>query len=144
MYTIGQVSTMFDLPVSTLRYYDREGLFPSLQRASGKRLFSDTEIETLKVIKCLKESGLEIKEIVQFMQWVNEGPATYPQRKELFEARKKAVEEEMLSLQKTLNMLKFKCWYYQKAMEDGSEKRIQAMLPDKLPPEIQPLYDNRH
>ena len=47
MYTIGQVSEMFNLPVSTLRYYDKEGLFPFMQRASGIRQFSDTEIAAL-------------------------------------------------------------------------------------------------
>ena len=57
----------------------------------------------------------------------------------MFEARKAAVEEEMKQLEKTLDMLKFKCWYYEKAMEDG----IHAMLPDNLPPEIQPIYDDR-
>jgi len=143
MYTIGQVSEMFDLPISTLRYYDKEGLFPQLQRQGGKRLFGETELEALRVIACLKKSGLEIREIKQFMQWCAEGPATYAKRKALFENRKTAVEEEMRTLQKTLNMLKFKCWYYEKAMADGNEDAINAMLPDRLPPEIQALYDNR-
>ena len=143
MYTIGQVSEMFDLPISTLRYYDKEGLFPHLQRQGGKRLFGETELEALRVIACLKESGLEIREIKQFMQWCAEGPATYAKRKALFENRKTAVEEEMRTLQKTLNMLKFKCWYYEKAMADGNEDAINAMLPDRLTPEIQALYDNR-
>ena len=40
MYTIGQISKMFDLPVSTLRYYDKEGLFPNMARTSGIRKFS--------------------------------------------------------------------------------------------------------
>ena len=62
MYTIGQVSAMFALPVSTLRYYDKEGLFPALGRASGIRRFSETELEALRVIECLKKSGMEIKD----------------------------------------------------------------------------------
>ena len=56
MYTIGQVSEMFDLPVSTLRYSDREGLFPPLDRASGIRQFSSNELETLRVMECLQKS----------------------------------------------------------------------------------------
>ena len=71
---------------------------------------------------------------------MEEGPSTYADRKARFEARKAAVEDEMKQLEKTLDMLKFKCWYYEKAMEDG----IHAMLPDNLPPEIQPIYDNSH
>ena len=133
---------MFDLPISTLRYYDKEGLFPDLHHYGDRRLFSDREIEALHVIKCLKASGLEIKDIKQFMQWCSEGPSTYAQRKQLFEDRRKAVEEEMAQLQKTLDLLKFKCWYYDTAIEDGSEDRIQRMLPDGLPDEIQRFYDN--
>lgn len=57
MYTIGQVSEMFELPVSTLRYYDKEGLFPDIKRISGIRKFDEKEIEAIRVIECLKRSG---------------------------------------------------------------------------------------
>ncbi len=59
----------------------------------------------------------------------------------MFEARKAAVEDEMKQLEKTLDMLKFKCWYYEKAMEDD-EDGIHAMLPDNLP--LRSIYDNSH
>lgn len=144
MYTIGQVSEMFNLPVSTLRYYDKEGLFPSMQRQSSIRQFGETEIEALRVIECLKASGLEIKDIKKFMEWCVEGPATYAQRKELFEKRKAALEAEMAQLQKTLDMLKFKCWYYETAIKDGSEDKLKDMIPDGLPSDIKKMYDNAH
>ena len=73
MYTIGQVSEMFVLPVSTIRHYDKEGLFPEIQRSSGIRKFSEKELETLRVIGCMKGSGLEIRDIRQFMQWCQDG-----------------------------------------------------------------------
>ncbi len=72
MYTIGQVSAMFNLPVSTLRYYDKEGFFPNLERKGNIRYFSDNELEALRIIECLKKSGLEIKDIKQFFIWVSE------------------------------------------------------------------------
>ncbi|MBU5430519.1 MerR family transcriptional regulator [Kineothrix sp. MSJ-39] len=144
MYTIGQVSEMFQLPVSTLRYYDKEGLFPHITRVSGIRKFSDTEIESLHMIECLKKSGMEIKEIKQFMAWCAQGPSTYAQRKELFENRRKMLEQDMLKLQKNMAMIQFKCWYYEQAMKDGNEDRIHQMLPDHLPADIQKLYDLAH
>ena len=55
MYTIGQVSEMFHLPISTLRYYDKEGLFPNLERKGNIRYFSENELEALRVIECLKK-----------------------------------------------------------------------------------------
>jgi len=142
MYTIGQVSEMVGLPVSTLRYYDKEGLFPDMQRRSGIRQFTEKEVEALRVIECLKASGLEIRDIKRFMQWCSDGPATYPQRKALFETRKAAVEAELERLGHILDMLKYKCWYYDRACEDGTEDGILALLPDKLPADIQKLYDS--
>ncbi len=144
MLTIGQVSEMFDIPISTLRYYDKEGLFPTIKRQSGIRKFSETEIEAIRVIECLKQSGLEIKDIKQFMAWCEEGPSTYKSRKELFEKRREKVKEEIKNLQKTLDMLRFKCWYYEVALEDGNEENLNKMIPNNLPPEIKKIYDNAH
>lgn len=144
MYTIGQVSEMFGLPISTLRYYDKEGLFPDLKRSSGIRQFSETELEALRVIECLKKSGLEIKEIKQFMKWCSEGSSTYPQRKELFENQKIQVEAELERINRVLDMIKFKCWYYEQALADGNEERLKKIIPDKLPEDIKSLYRNSH
>lgn len=141
MYTIGQVSQLFGLPISTLRYYDREGLFPHMERASGVRRFSDYELELLRVIQCLKKSGLKIQDIRRFIAWCEKGPATYERRRELFESRKLALEAQIRDLEKNLAMTKFKCWYYDQAIADGSEERLAGMLPEGLPAEIQALYD---
>ena len=144
MYTIGQVSQMFNIPISTLRYYDKEGFFPNLKRSSGIRRFGEQDIEALKVIECLKESGLELKDVKQFIKWATKGSSTYKNRKELFEKRKIAVEQEIRNLQKTLNILEYKCWYYDKAIKDGTEDKIYRMLPNKLPTRIQKLYNSFH
>lgn len=144
MYTIGQVSEMFGLPISTLRYYDKEGFFPNLERKGNIRHFSENELEAIHVIECLKQSGLEIKDIKQFFEWVTAGPSSYEKRKELFEMRKLTVKDEIKKLEKSLAMLEFKCWYYDTAIKDGNEDGINAMLPNKLPKEIQKLYDKAH
>lgn len=144
MYSIGQISEMFGLPISTLRYYDKQGLFPGMERKSGIRKFGEKELETLRVIECLKKSGLEIKDIRQFMDWCVEGPSTYALRKELFVRQKRTVEAEIAHMNKILDMLRFKCWYYEQAIQDGSEERIQSLLPSHLPQDIQKIYDNAH
>jgi DNA-binding transcriptional MerR regulator len=144
MYTIGQVAKMFDLPISTLRYYDKQGLFPQLTRESGIRKFSENEIEALRVIECLKKSGLEIKDIKLFMEWCAEGSATYSKRFDLIHKQKERVEAEIQQLYKTLDMLKFKCWYYTQTMEDGNEDKAKACIPDGLPKDIRQAYDNSH
>ena len=115
-----------------------------MARSSGIRRFSETELEALRVIECLKKSGLEIKEIRQFMEWCSEGSSTYADRKRLFEARKASMEAKMRELEKNMAMIDFKCWYYEQALADGNEDRLNEMLPDKLPRKIQALYDLAH
>ena len=78
------------------------------------------------------------------MDWCVEGASTYPLRRELLEKQKETVEAEIAHMNKVLDMLRFKCWYYDQAIQDGSEERIQSLLPDHLPDEIQSLYDHAH
>ena len=78
------------------------------------------------------------------MQWCTEGAGSYPKRRELLERQKETLEAQMDDLRRSLAMLQFKCWYYEQAMQDDGEERIQAMLPDKLPAEVQVLYDLAH
>lgn len=144
MYTIGQVSERFHIPISTLRYYDKEGLFPEIQRTSGIRRFGEKEIDALRVIECLKKSGLEIKDIKQFMEWCIQGNETYPQRLNLFLRQRRQVEAEIAHMNRVLDMLKFKCWYYEEALKDGNEDRVTRMKPEDMPEEIRRAYENSH
>jgi len=104
----------------------------------------EQELEALRVIECLKRSGLEIREIRQFMEWCAQGSDTYPQRHALFVRQAERVEAEIASLQKSLDMIRFKCWFYEQLMRDGDETRVRAMLPDHLPADIQKIYDHAH
>ncbi|MEJ6348485.1 MerR family transcriptional regulator [Holzapfeliella sp. He02] len=144
MYTIGQVSQQFNISVSTLRYYDKEGLLPQLKRVSGIRYFSEKDLEALRVIECLKRSGLEIKTICQFMKWCELGNETLPKRKELFEKQKRVVEEEMKQLQKVYEMISYKCWYYGESVKLGSEEYVTPKIPEGLPIHIKKSYDAAH
>ena len=142
MYTIGEVSQMFGIPVSTLRYYDKQGLFPALKRENGVRKFSESDLRTLRLVECLKLSGLEIEQIRVFIEWCEEGSSTYGKRRAFFEERQRVVEEQIERLSQVLDMIRFKKWYYEQAQADGGEERVTAMLPDKLPPDVQQLYDH--
>ena len=144
MYSIGEISKMFQLPISTLLYYDKEGLFPHLKRVNGVRQFSESEIETLRVIDCLKKSGLEIKEIKEYMSLCSLGNTTLKQRKEIFEKQKEEVLQEMEKLQKVLSMLNYKCWYYDQAIEKNDEAYVQALSFNQFPPQIQQYYKHSH
>lgn len=133
--TIGEVSKMFDLPVSTIRYYDKQGLFSSMPRTGGQRRFGQPEIETLRVIECLKSSGLNIADIRQFMEAVARGPETYQDRLELFEARRDEVEQEIARLGEVLKVLSYKCWYYEALVDGAREEELGAAGEAAVPPE---------
>ena len=143
MYTIGQVSKMFDLSISTLRYYDKEGLLPFVERSnSGIRMFSDKDYEWLKIIECLKKSGLSIKEIRSYIDMTKRGDDSLEERLQLFEERKKDVERQMKELQETLDLLKYKCWYYEMAIQDQSEERVRSLSAEELPEEYKKIKNH--
>lgn len=115
-----------------------------MERRNGIRKFGEREIEALRVIECLKKSGLEIKDIKQFMAWCSEGVSTYQNRYELFVAQKERVEAEIIHMNKVLDMLKYKCWYYETAMTDGGEQNLINLPCDEMPEEIRAAYLNAH
>ena len=64
LYTAGEAAKILGIPASTLRYYDKEGLLPELERSSGgMRMFRDSDFASLRLIQCLKKAGLPLKEI---------------------------------------------------------------------------------
>lgn len=133
-YTIKQASELTNLTPVTLRYYDKQGLLPLMERGeSGYRMFSDGDIAMLKVIECLKKSGMSIKDIRQFSEWVLMGDDSLQERYEMFLERKKAVEAQMDELQKTLDFINHKCWYYETAIDAGTEKIHFKEQSDELP-----------
>ena len=54
------------------------------------------------------------------------------------------MEAELAQMNRTLDMLKFKCWYYEQAIKDGSEDRLKSLIPDRLPDGIRKAYENAH
>lgn len=121
-YTISHVSKMMNLPVSTIRYYDKEGLLPFLQRKdSGYRMFTDSDIQMLQVIECFKSTGMPIRDIKQFVLLVKEEDSSLNQRYQLFLERKKAVEKQMEELQRQMEIINHKCVFYETAIAAGTE-----------------------
>lgn len=136
-YSIGEVAHSTGISISTLRYYDREGMFPDMERSNGGiRVFSDTEMNTLKVIECLKSSGMSIKSIKEFLVWCQEGDTSLGKRREMFHARLEEVEKQIEALQATKNMLKYKCWYYDTAIAAGSEDVVKNLSVEEIPEDV--------
>lgn len=134
VYTIGEMAKMLDLAPSTLRYYDKEGLLPFVERSEGGiRLFRDSDYEFLKIVECLKKTGMQLKDIREFIHLVMEGDSTIEARLALFQKQRAEVEKQIAQLQETMEVIRFKCWYYETARQAGT-----TAVPDAMPYEALP------
>lgn len=142
---IGEISKLTGLPISTLRYYDKHGLLQNLKRSGGgNRIFDKDDLNTLRMINCLKSSGMKISDIKQFMDWCSEGDSSINKRLEMFYQQEKNINEQIAELENALKLVKFKEWYYEKAKELGSEVLVKQIPFDDFPKEIQMLYKETH
>ena len=74
IYTVGEMAQKLGVPASTLRYYDKEGSLPFVERSSGGiRMFRETDFEWLQVIRCMKKAGMSIKDIRQYIELSMQG-----------------------------------------------------------------------
>ena len=113
IYTVGEMAKKVGVASSTLRYYDKEGILPFIERsAGGKRIFKDSDMEWLSIIECLKKTGMPIKEIKKFVDWCIEGDSTIDKRLELIDKQREEVLKQMEQLKSTLETLDYKHWYY--------------------------------
>ncbi len=144
MYTIGEISNKFNLSISAIRYYDKEGLFPNIERKNDIRQFSESDVESILMIECLKRSGMQIKDIKQFLDWCNQGDETLQKRYDMFNEQKEKVLSQIEELKKALNLINYKCWYYQEAIKQGSDKSIKNLDIKDMPYQIQILYKQIH
>ena len=135
-YTIKEMSELTGLPASTLRYYDKQGLLPLLQRDhNNTRIFTEEDYRALRLIECLKESGLSIKDIKHFVDMSSKGDEALNERLNIFLHRREKLKEEMKNLQAILGVIEYKCWYYTKACEAGTEAIVKDMKLSDIPEE---------
>lgn len=118
-YTIKQVSEKTKLKAHVLRYYEKEGLLPGVSRSeSGIRRYSEDDLEWLSLIRCLKNTGMAIKQIREFVELSMKGKETLKQRCEMLAEHKKEVEVQIEEMQKHLRKVEHKIQYFTGQYED--------------------------
>lgn len=134
VYTVGEMAKLLNIGPSALRFYDREGLLPFVQRSeNGVRVFNDKDFRWLKLITCLKSAGMSLKEIRHYIELAMEGDDTVDDRLQMFAEQREKLMAQMKELQQTLDIVEYKCWYYQTAKETGSEEIPQNMTDEEIP-----------
>jgi len=115
--TIAEVSKKFDLSQDTLRYYERIGLLPSVNRnKSGIRDYSEEDCRWIEFIKCMRSAGLPIEILIEYVELFQKGDETIAARKELLTEQRKLLVEKMYELKKTLERLDYKIESYDRSV----------------------------
>ena len=136
LYTVGEMAKRIGVAPSALRYYDKEGLLPFVERSSGGiRMFKDADFEWLQVIECLKKTGMQLVDIKRFIEKSMQGDETIDERLLLIVKQKEAVKLQIEELNATLKTLEFKHWYYETAKNAGTTEVPRNMTLEELPEE---------
>ncbi len=123
-HTIGDAAKITGLSAHTLRYYEKESLITIERKANGIRYFSDTDIETLHIISCLKDTGMSIADIKDYFSLCHKScgeKASIEIRQQLFLQQKEKLQKKIALLEKHLQTVDYKIWYYENLERFGDE-----------------------
>ena len=114
---IAEVSEHYGISSDTLRYYERIGLIPPVNRnAGGIRYYGDIDVRRVEFIKCMRSAGLPIEVLIEYVGLVQQGDRTIAARKEILLEQRKLLAARMKEMQKTLDILDHKIELYENAV----------------------------
>lgn len=122
--TISEVSKKYNLTADTIRYYEKEGLIPRVPRTkNGIRDFDENTCSWIEFIKCMRNAGLEIETLKQYVTLFKQGRKTIKERKILLEEQRNKLLEKQKNINATLDRLNYKIKWYEE-MEQGKRKEF--------------------
>lgn len=122
--TIAEVSREYDIPVDTLRYYERIGLLPPVNRAkSGFRDYTPENCQWVSFIKCMRAAGIPVEALVDYVELFQQGDATREARRQILIEQRELLEKRVDELQGTLELLTRKIQSYNE-WNPGAEERL--------------------
>ena len=139
-YSIGEISQRLDIAPSALRYYEKEGLLPFVERSdSGIRQFTDIDLEWLIIIDSLKRTGMPLKEIKDFVKMFEERDTTIARRLEIVRRHREVIQQQVAKLNEIILALDFKEQYYQQALNEGKTMDLPDLTMEELPAELRAI-----
>lgn len=106
IYTIGQVAEETGLSVHTLRYYEKEGILPTIKRkGNGMRIYEKSDIEWLEFACCLRETGMTIVEMKEFARLTLQGVETIDERRDRLHKQKARIQSQVNQLVSYMSMI---------------------------------------
>lgn len=118
--TITEVGKRFDMSPDTLRYYERIGLIPRVNRTpSGIRSYDEMSCRWIGLVKCMRSAGVPIEALIEYCSLMQQGDSTITARKELLMEERKNIMDKIAEMQSTLEKLNFKIDRYEQAEVTG-------------------------
>ena len=127
-YSISEVAKMLNVSSYTIRYYDKEGLFPLVKRVNGIRVFEDKDFPWLRMLNCLKNLNMPIKKIKEYVELAKLGDSSLKERYEIIKEQKQNILEQIEQFKYYLREIEFKEWYYETAIKEGTEKNMMEKM----------------
>lgn len=141
-FSIGEIAQRMNVSVDTLRYYDKEGLLPFVKRdQAGRRQFTEDDLGYLEVIDCMKKSAIPVKEIGTFIDFCMTGDQTLADRYEFLNEHEVMLEDKIKTLETQLAFLRWKKWYYKRALDAGTEQVNLLPGTTQVDPQVHQIYD---
>lgn len=129
-YSMKQACQKTGLTYDTLKFYCNEGLVPNVKRAANNyRIFDDDDIAWINSLSCLKNCGMSIQEMKEFLDLCAEGETTIPVRLEILASKLEGLQKEMKRLQDSIDYVKWKQNYYHDVLAGKVEYRSNVMPP---------------
>lgn len=133
MYTIKEVAEKMDVSEHTLRFWAKSGFFPFVKRNENNiRMFSEDDLNWVKIVKCLRSVGTENKAIKKYIDLCIVGDSTISERYKIIQATKQKALQQMEELKKQLDLLDFKEKFYQNLIENNLEDTWNPMNQNKV------------
>lgn len=122
MYSMKETCEMVDLSYQTLKFYCNEGLIPNVKRDSNNyRVFDGNDVSWIKGLKCLKNCGMSIKEMKEYMELCLKGKKSIPERKRMLEKKKEYLENVVKQIQESLDFIDKKQQFYDDVLDNKVE-----------------------
>lgn len=118
-YSISEVCEKTGFTADTLRYYEKAGLLPGVERRSGRRVYSEANLAALKLVDCMKKTGMPLENIAKFMRLTTRGESTVLKRLDMMKKQQAVVDKMMRDIQACADHIAFKVWYYETAAKEG-------------------------
>lgn len=118
--TIKEVSEKYDISQDTLRYYERVGMIPSVTRtSSGIRDYQKDDLAWVELAKCMRNAGLPVETMIEYVKLTQEGDETIPERLQLLSDQREILIKQKAKIDKMLERLSYKISRYEIAMKTG-------------------------